>query len=67
MARGKSNRNQYTLTQSKPHSPNKANPGSPNTPVKHDADLKFYLMKIINYFKEDINNQLNEIQENNGK
>jgi hypothetical protein len=39
-----------------PRSPNTASPGYPNTPEKHDADLRSYLMKIIEAFKDDMNN-----------
>jgi hypothetical protein len=35
--------------------------------MAQDADLKYCLMKIIESFKEDINNSLKEIQENTGK
>jgi chromosome segregation ATPase len=38
-----------------------------NTPENQEADLKSYLMKIIESFKKDINNSLKEIQENTGK
>ena len=71
MARGKhktiNNRSQYTLASSEPSSSTTASPRYPNTSENHDADLKFYLMKIIESFKEDINNSLKEIQENTGK
>jgi hypothetical protein len=39
-------------------------PSSLNTPENRGADLKSYLMKIIESFKDDINNPLKEIQEN---
>ena len=39
-------------------------PWHPKTPEKHDGDLKSHLMKIIETFKENINNSLKEIQEN---
>ena len=38
-----------------------------NIPENQKADLKSYLMKTIESFKEDINNSLKEIQENTGK
>jgi hypothetical protein len=38
-----------------------------NTPENLESVLKSYLMKIIESFKEDINNSLKEIQENTGK
>ena len=67
MVRGKlkiiNNRSQYTLTPSESSSPTKASHGHPNTPEKHDADLKYHFMKIIETFKEDIHNSLKEIQE----
>jgi hypothetical protein len=33
-----------------------ASPGNPNTAEEQDSDLKFHLMKMIEAFKEDINN-----------
>lgn len=33
-------------------------------PKKHDADLKYHLIKIIETFKKDINNSFKETQEN---
>ena len=44
-----------------------ANPEYTNTPENQESVLKSYLMKIIESFKEDINNSLKEIQENTGK
>jgi esterase/lipase len=38
-----------------------------NTHENQESVLKSYLMKIIESFKEDINNSLKEIQENTGK
>ena len=35
-----------------------------NTPKNQDSVLKSYLMKIIESFKDDINNSLKEIQDN---
>jgi len=35
-------------------------------PEKQDDDLKFYIMKMILAFKEDINSMLKEIQEKRG-
>jgi hypothetical protein len=58
------NRSQYTLTPSEPSFPTTAIPGYTNTPENQDADLKSYLMKIIEFYKDDINNTLKEIQEN---
>jgi hypothetical protein len=51
MARGKhktiSNRSQYICASSKPRSPTTASPGYTNTPENQEADIKYYLMKII--------------------
>ena len=41
-----------------------ASTGYPNTPEEQDYDLKSHLMKMIEAFKEDINNSLKEMQEN---
>jgi hypothetical protein len=38
-----------------------------NPPENQESVLKFYLMKIIEFFKEDMNNSLKQIQENIGK
>jgi antitoxin component HigA of HigAB toxin-antitoxin module len=66
MAKGKhktiSNRNQYTWASSELSSSTTASPEY-NTPENQEADLKSYLMKIIESFKEAINNSLKEIQE----
>ena len=35
-----------------------------NSPENQETDLKSYLMKIIESFKEDINNLLKKMQEN---
>jgi hypothetical protein len=71
MMRGKcktiSNRSQYTLIPSEPSSPTTASPGYTNKPENQDADLKSFLMKIIESFKKDINNLMKERQENKGK
>jgi len=71
MARGKckniSYRNQCHLATSESSSPNTASPEYPKTPKKQDSDLKFYLMKTIEYLKDDINNSLKEIQKNTFK
>ena len=65
MARGKgkniSNRNQGYLASSEPSSPTTASPEYTNTPENQESVLKSYLMKIIESFKEDINNSLKEI------
>ena len=53
---------QYTLASSEPSSLTTINHGYPNTPEKLDANLKFHVMKTTEFFKEDIDNQLKEIQ-----
>ena len=64
MARGKhktiSNRSQYTLA------PQQAL-DTPTHLKNQEADLKSYLVKIIESFKDDINKSLKEVQENLGK
>jgi esterase/lipase len=71
MVRGKhktiSNRSQYMWASSEPSSHTTAIPEHNNTPENQEADLKSYLMKIIESYKEDINNSLKEIQGNAGK
>jgi hypothetical protein len=68
MVRGKSitisNRSQYMCASSKPSSPTTASPENTNTSENQEADLKSYLMMIVESFKEDINNSLIEIQDN---
>jgi hypothetical protein len=44
-----------------------ASPEYTNTTENQESVLKSHLMKIIEYFKEDINNSLKEIQENTVK
>jgi hypothetical protein len=61
------NRGQYTWRSSEPSSPTTSSPEYTNTPEKQEADLKSYLKKIIESFKEDINYSLEEIQENPSK
>ena len=65
MVRGKHksimNRSQCNLAPSEPSSPTTTRPVYTNTPEKQDADLKAYLIKIIEAFKEDTNNSLKEI------
>jgi hypothetical protein len=56
-----SNRSQYALEPSERSSTTTVRPGYSNTFEKQNADLKSYLMKIIEFFKEDINNSLKEI------
>jgi hypothetical protein len=52
---------------SEPSSPNTASPECTNTPENQESVRKSYLMKIIESFKDDINNLMKEIQENTGK
>ena len=52
---------------SEPSSPTTASPEYNNIPENQEADLKSHLIKIIESFKEEINNSLKEIQENTGK
>ena len=52
---------------SKPSSPTTASPEYTNTSENQEADLKSYLMKIKESFKEHINNSLKEIQDNTDK
>jgi uncharacterized protein YukE len=49
---------------SEPSSPTPASPRCPNTPEEQDCDLKSHLMKMIEAFKEDVNNSHKETQEN---
>ena len=55
------------LASSEPSSPTTVSPEYTNTHENQEADLKSYGMKIIESFKEDINNSLKEMQENTGK
>ena len=59
--------NRRTWALSEPSSATTVRSEYTNTPENQEADLKSYLMKIIESFKEDINNSLKEIQENTGK
>lgn len=59
-----SNRSQYIWASSEASSPTTASPEYTNTPESQEADLKTYLMKIIECFKGGINNSLKEIQVN---
>jgi hypothetical protein len=58
------NRNQDHSPSSDPSTPTSASPGHPNTPEKLDADLKTYLMMMVEDIKKDFNNSLKEIQGN---
>ena len=62
-----SNWSQYIWASSEPSSPTIARPECTNIPENQESDLKSYLMKIIESFKENINNSLKEIQENTGR
>jgi DNA anti-recombination protein RmuC len=62
-----SNRSQYTWASSELSSSTRASSESISTPENREDDLKFYLTKIIESFKKDINNSLKEIEENTGK
>jgi hypothetical protein len=71
MAKGKhkrvSNRSQYMWGSSEPSSPTTASPEYTNMSENQEAVLKSYLMKIIESFKEDINNSLEEIKYNTNR
>jgi hypothetical protein len=58
---------QCKLAKSEPCSSTTASPGYPNTLEEQVSNLKYHLMKMIEAFKEDINNSLKEIQENTVK
>jgi hypothetical protein len=62
MARGKhetlSKRSQYTMASSESSKPATVSLGYTNAPENQDADLKSYIMKIIESLKEDLNNSL---------
>ena len=49
---------------SEPSSPTTASPRCPHTPEEQDCDLKPHLMKMIEAFKEDVNNSHKETQGN---
>ena len=51
------------MAASKPNSPTKASPGYPNTPEKHDLDLKSLVMMLLEDYKKGINKSLKEMQE----
>jgi hypothetical protein len=59
--------NRFCLAPSEPSSPSTASLGYPNTPEKHDSDLKSYLMTLVEDFKKYINNSLKKLQENTAK
>ena len=55
------------MVPSEPSSSTIASPGYLSTLEKLDYDLKSHLMKMIEAFKEDINNSLRDIQGKRGK
>ena len=57
-------RSQCNMASSKWNSSMTASTGYPNTPEEQDYDLKSHLMKMIEAFKEEINNSLKETQGN---
>ena len=61
------NRSQYILKLSETSSPTTASSGYTNTPENQHAELKSFLIKTIQSFKEDIKSSLKEIQESKGK
>ena len=71
MAKGKlknlANRKQDHWASSEPSTPTTTRPGYLSTPEKQDADLKSYLMMVVEDLKKGINNSLKEIQENSAK
>ena len=71
MAKGKrknlTNGNQEHWASSEPSTPTTISPGNPRTPEKQDADLKSYLMMLVEDFKKGLNNSLKEIQEYTAK
>jgi hypothetical protein len=64
MAKGKcknlTNRNQDHSPSSESNTPTSHSPGHPNTPKKLDADLKAYLMMMLEDIKKDFINSLKE-------
>jgi hypothetical protein len=62
MAKGKrknlTNRKQEHWASSEPSTPTTTSPGYPNTPEKQDADLKSYLMMVVEDFQKGTNNSL---------
>jgi hypothetical protein len=51
-------RNQEHWASSEPSMPTTTSPGYPRTPEKQDADLKSYLMMVVEDLKKDFNNSL---------
>jgi hypothetical protein len=52
------NKNQGHSPSSEPSIPTSASPGNPNTAENLDADLKVYLMMMVEDIKKDFNNSL---------
>lgn len=52
------NRSQYNMAPSEPSSPTTSSPGYPNPTEEQDYDIKSHLMKMIEFFKENINKLL---------
>jgi hypothetical protein len=59
-----SSRRQYNLALPEPDSSTIASPGYPNTHDKQESDLKSYLLKMIEDFKENKKKTFKDIQEN---
>lgn len=70
MAKGqnkKRTKNQCNMAHSEQRDPTTTTPGYDNTTEAQESDLKFYLIKMIDAFKEEMNKSPKEIQENNIK
>jgi hypothetical protein len=50
----KKQQKKYTLASFKPSQPTTASPGYMNTPKNEEADLKFFFMKIMESFNEEL-------------
>jgi predicted RecB family endonuclease len=61
------NRNQDHSPSSERSTPTPPSPGHHNTPKELDANLKPYLMMMVEDIKKNFNNSLKEIQENTAK
>ena len=61
------NRIQDHSPSSEPSTPTSPSPGHPNTSENLDADLKAYLMMMVEDIKKDFNNSLKELQKNTAK
>ena len=71
MVKGKhkniSNRNQGNMAPSEHSSPTIISPNYLNTTQEQDSDLTFYLIKVSEGFKKDINGTLKDREKNTGK